>query len=567
MNDSRSPSAPEPPSESLPVSRSAMPPGSRSAEKPVRRILGIHPLKVVFAMEYVLQGLANPFQGITYQPFFRHFRIDYGLTEAATQNLFSKSYLAWSFKPLLGFLIDAYGRTRTILILLLSLGVLGFLLAPLVDTGPMIFFGFMFGLSVVMAATDVSVDRATVIAGDEEAKATGRSKSTTVGLNQAICWTAIYGTGILGAVLGGYTAEHMKFGTLMVVLALVPAAVLGVVLLLPRDRAVPIPLKESIHGFWNGLNSGPILGIILFYFIFHFQPAMGALWNNYLIESLGFSQTQIGLSDGVTYAGFFLGVLLFAWKGVRWQDRLGLRAVFRIYIVVAMCINLAQYLLVDPWFTSITRALQRLLPFASEGSVRLGFLAGYNGLLAIGVALIRMSTFSIVGAVIPVAAAGSLFAGFMSISNLAYSFSYGSGSWLYTHGLEFGFMRSIQVALFHLPGQAGENLSINMLILIGSLAYLLSFVSVHLLPDRRQTLRTEADEASWPGPERWRVLSLGARRGLNVAALAGGGALAAVAISVWRFDAVSAILMSFFAATMLRKAALDGLLRVRHRSA
>jgi hypothetical protein len=39
-----------------------------------KTIFGMSPMKVLFAMEYVLQGLANPFQGITYQPFFRHFR-------------------------------------------------------------------------------------------------------------------------------------------------------------------------------------------------------------------------------------------------------------------------------------------------------------------------------------------------------------------------------------------------------------------------------------------------------------------------------------------------------------
>ena len=42
-----------------------------------------------------------------------------------------------------------------------------------------------------------------------------------------------------------------------------------------------------------------------------------------------------------------------------------------------------------------------------------------------------MSTFSLVGAVVPVAAAGSLFAGFMSVTNLGYTFSYASGAWLY----------------------------------------------------------------------------------------------------------------------------------------
>ena len=69
----------------------------------------------------------------------------------------------------------------------------------------------MFVLSVVMAGSDVAIDRATVIAGDEEARATGRSRATTVGLNQAICWLAIYGSGIVAALLGGYATDHVPF--------------------------------------------------------------------------------------------------------------------------------------------------------------------------------------------------------------------------------------------------------------------------------------------------------------------------------------------------------------------
>ncbi|MDM7916742.1 MAG: hypothetical protein ACE15D_00155 [Candidatus Eisenbacteria bacterium] len=527
----------------------------------VRTILGIHPLKLVFALEYVLQGLANPFQGITYQPFFRHFRFDYGMSEAATQGLFAKSYLAWSFKPLLGFLIDAYGRTKTILIGLLSAAILGYVLTPLLDKTAMMFFWFMFGLSIILAATDVSVDRATVIAGDEEARATGRSKSTTVGLNQAICWTAIYGTGILAAVLGGYFSEHVPFDGLMVGLALVPLLVLAVVLLLPRDRANPIPLKRSVLGFWTGLNSGPILGVMLFYFIFHFQPAMGALWNNYLIETLGFTQTQIGISDGVTYVGYFAGVLLFAWKGVRWQDRFGLRKMFRIYILVSIGINLTQYVMVDPWFSTIAGGVHRVLPFWSEATTRLLTLAVYNGLMAIGIASIRMSTYSLVGAIIPVAAAGSLFAGFMSVANLAYSFCYSSGAWLYDHGMRLGALRGLQATLFGLPGSAADHLSVNMLILVGSLAYLLSFVTVHLLPDRKQTLATADEEERYPGPERWDVLPAGPRRAIDAGTIVAGAATFLIAWRWANLDFISGVMVSFFGFTLIRKVILDTLLR------
>jgi MFS family permease len=541
--------------------------GSDSAKAPEsghkeRRIFGIQPIKFVFALEYVLQGLANPFQGITYQPFFRHFRMDYGLSEAATQGFFSKSYLAWSFKPLIGFLIDAYGRTRTVLTLLLSMAALGYLLVPVVDRSALIFFAFMFGLSIVLAATDVAVDRATVIEGEEEARQSGRSRASTVGLNQAICWTAIYGTGILAAVLGGWVAENVAFNWLMVALAAVPLVVLGFVLFLPKDEAAPIPLKDSLGNFWKGLNSGPILWIMLFYFIFHFQPAMGALWNNYLIEDLGFSQTQIGLADGASNAGLFVGVILFAWLGVRWQDRLGLRSLFRFYILLSVGINLTQYLLVDPWFSMVTGFIHSFLPGVELESVRLGWMAGYNFVLAVAAALIRMSTFSLVGAVIPVAAAGSLFAGFMSVANLAYSFSYASGAWLYTRGMEFGLVRSLQEGLFGIGGAPGDSLSISMLILIGSLSYLLSFAAAHMLPDRRQTLE-DPEETGMAGPERWLALPGKLFRSINRGALLAGAGLFAVAVWVWGFDPISATLMSFFCLTFLRKQLLDWLLARR----
>jgi MFS family permease len=532
------------------------------APQSTRKFLGASPLKWVFALEYVMQGLANPFQGITYQPFFRHFHLTYGMTEAATQSLFAKSYLAWSFKPILGFFIDAYGRTRTLLLGLLSLAVLGFLVAPFVaaplsESGPWVFFWFMFGLSVVLAATDVSVDRATVIAGDEEARASGQSKATTVGLNQSICWLAIYGTSVVAAVLGGYVAETFSLKALLIALALVPSLVLVFVSKLPRDSAVSVPVTRSVAAFWRGLNTGPILAVMLFYFVFHFQPAMGPLWNNHLMDGLRFTQTQIGFSEGAAYVGYFLGVLLFVWKGVHWQERWGLRAVFRVYILASIVLGLTQYTLVDPWFSSLASWLDAALPFAQLESVRLGLLCTYNLLLAIGVSLIRMATFSVVGAVVPVGAAGSLFAGFMSVANLAYSCAYASGSWLYQHGLEFSVLASVQDSLFGISPHSGANLSVHMLLLIGSLSYATSFLVVHVLPDRQATATEGTADM---GPERWEPLDPRLRGWVNAASLGLGLSCFVAAVWVAELDVISSVLICFFGVALLRKASLDRML-------
>ena len=519
--------------------------GGMSEEKRRR----IDPLKIVFALGYVLQGIANPFQGLTYQPFTAHLSTYYGLGEGATQSLFAKSYLAWSFKPIIGFLIDAYGRTRTLLIGLLA-------------TGPMVFFGLMFGLSVVLAGSDVAIDRATVIAGDEEAKATGRSRATTVGLNQAICWLAIYGSSTLAAALGGYATDHVPFKGLLVALAGVPLLVLLFVLRLPRDTAVPTPVARSIARFWAGLNSGPILGIMLFFFLIHFQPQLGPIFLNHMTATLHFSQAQVGIATAAGNAGYFAGVVLFVWKGVRWQERFGLRKLFRVYIVVGVVVNLTQFVLLEPWFSAISGGLSRALPFISPGAARLGLLCIDMAFVSAGVQLIWMSTYSLVGAVVPVAAAGSLFAGFMSVANLGYTFSYASGAWLYEHGMAVAPLRGVQSALFGLGGGPGDKLSLNMLVLIGGLAYFASFLAVHLLPERDATPAADLRDAP-AGLERWLALSSGMRRAVNWGALATGGALIAAMVWQLKFDPVTSVLTTFLGVCLLRKSFLDALLKRR----
>ncbi len=522
-----------------------------------KAVFGLNPFKVLFATEYVLQGLANPFQGITYQSFFRHFRLNYGLSEAATQNMFSRSYLAWSFKPVIGFLMDASGKTKVTLTFLLVGGAFFYLFTPLVDRSATIFFGMMFALSILFACTDVAVDRATVVAGDEESRSTGKSKAATVGLNQAICWAAIYGTSIVAGASGGFIADHVSIKYLMYALAAVPALVFLVVLRLPKDTAASIPLRDSVSNFWGGLNTGPIVWIVLFYFLFHFQPALGALWINYAITTLRFTQTQLGYADGVAYTGYFLGVLLFAWVGVRWQDRFGLRNVFKAFILLSIAVNLTQYALVEPWFSQITSYIHTQLPGLDPGTVRWGYYATYYFFSSILISFIRMSTFSLVGAVIPVNAAGSLFAGFMSVANLAYSFSYSSGSWLYDNGLKLGVFRTLQQSLFSIPASPGDTMSIALLIFVGSMAYMLSFVAVHMLPDRRQTRAAEDAGDYLVGPEHFEVLGTGFLRRVNRGTLVFGLTLFAVLHFFSGVGIIAAVILSFFASTFLRKQFLD----------
>jgi MFS family permease len=449
--------------------------------------------------------------------------------------------------------MDALGKTKLIMIFLLLSGAVMYILTPFFDMSAIIFYWMMFALAILFACTDVAVDRATVLAGDEESKASGRSKAATVGLNQSICWAAIYGTSIVAAACGGWIADNVSIQYLLFGLAAVPLIVFWVVLRLPRDIAKTIPLKDSVANFWNGINTGPIVWIILFYFLFHFQPAMGALWTNYLIESLHFTQTQIGYAEGVSYGGAFVGVLLFAWLGIKWQDRYGLKSVFRIFILLSIVLNLTQYLLVEPYFSRIADWIGSFLPSVPIENVRLGYYAAYSFLLAIVSSFIRMSTFSLVGAVIPINAAGSLFAGFMSVANLAYSFSYASGSWLYVNGLDYGICRYLENLIFGIPSLPGDKMSISMLIFIGSMAYWISFLSVHMLPDVRKTRATSDSEESLPGPEQLKMLGASFLRKVNLASCTSAALLFLGLFWAWDLDLISSLIIMFFGITFLRK--------------
>ncbi|MFO1521455.1 MAG: hypothetical protein U1F77_18975 [Kiritimatiellia bacterium] len=547
------------------MNTSSSTPPPPSAGKPGRKIFGRDPMKVLFAMEYVMQGLANPFQGITYQSFFNHFRKHYGLTEAATQQMFSKSYLAWAFKPVIGFLMDAYGKTRVVLTFLLAAGAAFYFLTPLIDRGAMVFFWSMFALSVLFACTDVAVDRATVVEGDEEARSSGRSKAAVVGLNQAICWAAIYGTGVFSAAAGGWLADHVRIRYLLYALGVVPLVVLWVVRRLPGDSAHTVPVRRSVSAFWTGLNSGPVLWVVLFYFLFHFSPQMGALWVNYLIETVKFTQTQIGYADSLAYAGYFIGVLLFARFGVRWQDRFGLRAVFRVAIVASVLLSFTQYLILEPRFSRICVWLHRWLPGVDMGALRWGYYAGYGFLTAI------------VNVVHP---HEHLQPGRGDHS--------GGGGGLAVRGLHVGLQPGLFLLLRRagvavragnaggpasLDGaravrrflRAGDKMSYELLVFLGSVAGLLSLVVVRALPDRRHTAAGGDHEPAGLGPEDHRRLGPDRLRAVNGTAWVLFAGLLWGQWQVAGLEPIASVILSFFTAAFIRKVALDRMCRRQNR--
>ena len=123
-------------------------------------------------------------------------------------------------------------------------------------------------------------------------------------------------------------------------------------------------------------------------------------------------------------------------------------------------------------------------------------------------------------------------------------------------------LRAVQDAVFGIAGGAGDTMSLQMLVLIGSLAYFTSFLAVHLLPERAATLAAEGTPPA-AGPERWLALPAGLRRATNWGALALGTALLAVLTLRLKFDPVASVLTTFLGVCLIRKSFLDARLRRR----
>jgi hypothetical protein len=173
-----------------------------------------------------------------------------------------------------------------------------------------------------------------------------------------------------------------------------------------------------------------------------------------------------------------------------------------------------------------------------------------------------------VGSVIPVNAAGSLFTGFMSVANIAYSFSFASGSWLYTNGMHYSVFRGVQKIVFGIPSNPGDKMSFALLILISAVVCLFCFAVVHKLPDKTRTKAMDDLLRSFVGPEQFKVLGASFLRLVNISTLLFAAVFFCTGQFIWKMDIITNCIVTFFIPTFFRKVFLDWRYRyhIRHTS-
>jgi hypothetical protein len=229
-------------------------------------------LFVLFALMYLVQGIAEPTEGLIAQP-VRSLLRTWGCSAASIGAFVAILELPWSLKPLYGLLTDFVpfaGTRRRSYLILSSIGStvgLAFLYFLKIPTGA---FAALLVLllipAVSVAFTDVVVDALMVEKGQPRG---------LTGKLQSVQWAAMYGGTIIAGFLGGWLSQLGKQREGF----LICAATSSVTLFLawyyihedpqpPRQRGLQLALRELA----TSVRSSAVLSAAAFLLLWSFNP-------------------------------------------------------------------------------------------------------------------------------------------------------------------------------------------------------------------------------------------------------------------------------------------------------
>ena len=377
------------------------------------------PLAVVFASVYFfsMNGLgALPNLAINFLLKDRA-----ALTPAQLAYFQAVIMIAWVIKPLWGIISDLcpiFGSRRKSYLILTSLLaaavwlILAFLSAPAV-------LPLLLLLTVVYMAyafQDVVTDGLMI--------ETGQPLNMT-GQFQSIQWTAVYVAMIITSLVGGLIAELAQKGELSYrmifgITGIFPILTTVIVILLVREpsrahleRAAELGLRDAFRhrGIWI---------LAFFLFLWNFSPSFGAPFFYYIVDTLKFSGSFLGILQAVTSAGALVGSMLYGLVFAKFQ----LCKFLRIAVWVGVFATLSYFIYFVPWLVAHAVTL-KILALAM------------NFLLGIANAVIFLALLNLAARISPQYAGGTVFALLMSFYNLGQMGSNAFGGFLFTKiGLE-----------------------------------------------------------------------------------------------------------------------------------
>lgn len=350
---------------------------------------------MLFGIAYFIQGVGEPTAGLITQP-VQSLLHHWNFTATDIGRFWFIVSLPWIAKPLYGLLSDFVpiwgSRRRSYLILTTLATTFGFALLfrfpP--GEGQLVLFALaLFVPTLGVAFSDVVVDAMMVERG-QPLGLTGRL--------QSIQWTAMYGATILTGFVGGWLSQH---GVQLIGLAICAAAttvLLVIAILFVRDThsARVEPPKLAVRELWAALRLPPVMVAAIFLFLWNFNPFSSAIQYQHMINALGFSEQFNG---NLTSVSAIASVVAAASYGF-YCRKVPLRGLVHVSIAMGVLSTLAYWALRD-----------------STSAVVVMAVAGASYMTG---SLIQLD---LAARACPPQVAGTIFALFMSLSNLSMSLS------------------------------------------------------------------------------------------------------------------------------------------------
>ncbi|HEY7203855.1 MAG TPA: MFS transporter [Methylomirabilota bacterium] len=270
----------------------------RDAE--ARRLAGL------FAIVYFAQGmvyLPDQVVAIVFK--------ERGLTAGQLAAFVWITTIPWFVKPLYGLLSDfvpLFGtRRRSYFLIMSSLAALSAVAVSLMPGAPYPALATMITLLWLgVGFTDVLTDALMV----ENGKPLGLT-----GVFQSVQWGALGAASILAGLVGGYLAEHRAFAAAFAMVACFPVVSFLMAALVVREP----PARPNLEGFgetWTSirraLGDRNLWAVAAFVFFWAFSPSFGPAFFYYETDTLGFSQTFIGVLGSLGAAAGIGGAWIYA---------------------------------------------------------------------------------------------------------------------------------------------------------------------------------------------------------------------------------------------------------------
>jgi MFS family permease len=401
-------------------------------------------LFIIFTALYFVQGMGEPTAGLLSQP-IRSMLRNWGSDSAEIATFMFLLGIPWYIKPLFGLLSDFIpikGLRRKSYMILSSLLMFGGFLAatflPLVPTAATLILFLLLLPSVGIAFKDVVTD-ATMIEAGQPLGITGRLQSAQ--------WGAMYGAGLLCGVGGGWLSQHGQQRLGFLICSLLGLVALYIAIFHIKEKPRPElhrgQLKRAIKVLGEAARTRIVILIAIFYFFLSFNPFSADVLYVHMSDELGFSEQFIGYTYTISSFASILSCVLYG----LFAKRVPLRFLLHGSVIFMVLSNIVY------------------MGLGSETSaIIISFASGFIYMVT------NLTQLELASRYCPPAAAGTVFALLMSLSNFSVSLSSILGGRFY---------ESWKLSY-------GAHTSYTILVLVGTLFTALCWLLVLFFPKKRQ---------------------------------------------------------------------------------